>query len=295
MPPAAMRYTECRLAKPAMSLLADIDEDTVDFQANYDGNEHEPVVLPARFPNLLVNGAGGIAVGMATNIPPHNLGEVIDACIALIDDPGARHRRADQDRAGPGFPDRRHHPRPRRHPQRLPHRPRLDRDARQGRDRDHPQGARSDHHLGNSVPGEQGHDDRAHGRTGAREEDRRHRRAARRIRPRRLPRGDRAQARGHGRRGAQPALPLHAAAIVVRRQHGGARRRPSAGDEPEGHADRLRRVPRGGDLAAHQVPARQGARPRPHPGRARHRGRQHRRGDQADPRARRTPTRRATS
>jgi len=86
-PPAAMRYTECRLAKPAMALLEDIDKDTVDFQANYDGNEHEPVVLPARFPNLLVNGAGGIAVGMATNIPPHNLGEVIDACMALIDDP----------------------------------------------------------------------------------------------------------------------------------------------------------------------------------------------------------------
>jgi DNA gyrase subunit A len=87
-PPAAMRYTECRLAKSAMELLEDIDKDTVDFQDNYDGNEHEPKVLPARFPNLLVNGAGGIAVGMATNIPPHNLGEVVDACIALIDDPG---------------------------------------------------------------------------------------------------------------------------------------------------------------------------------------------------------------
>src|SRR6202521_4522329 len=86
-PPAAMRYTECRLAKPAMSLSADIDKDPVDFQANYDGNEREPVVLPARFPNLLVNGAGGIAVGMATNIPPHNLGELIDACVALIGDP----------------------------------------------------------------------------------------------------------------------------------------------------------------------------------------------------------------
>jgi DNA gyrase subunit A len=86
-PPAAMRYTECRLAKPAMALLDDIDKDTVDFQSNYDGNEREPVVLPARFPNLLVNGAGGIAVGMATNIPPHNLGEVIEACVALIDDP----------------------------------------------------------------------------------------------------------------------------------------------------------------------------------------------------------------
>ena len=86
-PPAAMRYTESRLTKAAMALLEDIDEDTVDFQANYDGNEKEPVVLPARFPNLLVNGAGGIAVGMATNIPPHNLGEVVDACVALIDDP----------------------------------------------------------------------------------------------------------------------------------------------------------------------------------------------------------------
>ena len=86
-PAAAMRYTECRLDEAAMALLDDIDLDTVDFQANYDGNEKEPAVLPARFPNLLVNGAGGIAVGMATNIPPHNLGEVIDACTAMIDDP----------------------------------------------------------------------------------------------------------------------------------------------------------------------------------------------------------------
>jgi DNA gyrase subunit A len=86
-PAAAMRYTECRLDPAAMALLDDIDQDTVDFEPNYDGNEREPVVLPARFPNLLVNGAGGIAVGMATNIPPHNLGEVIDACVALIGDP----------------------------------------------------------------------------------------------------------------------------------------------------------------------------------------------------------------
>ena len=86
-PPAAMRYTESRLAKPAMFLLTDIDEDTVDFQDNYDGERKEPVVLPARYPNLLVNGAGGIAVGMATNIPPHNLAEVIDAATALIDNP----------------------------------------------------------------------------------------------------------------------------------------------------------------------------------------------------------------
>ena len=85
--PAAMRYTECRMAPSAMALLADIDKDTVDFQENYDGKEEEPTVLPARIPNLLVNGAGGIAVGMATNIPPHNLGEIVDACLALVDNP----------------------------------------------------------------------------------------------------------------------------------------------------------------------------------------------------------------
>jgi len=85
--PAAMRYTEVRMDKPAAFLLADIDKDTVDFQDNYDGKDREPSVLPARFPNMLVNGAGGIAVGMATNIPPHNLGEVIDGTLALIDNP----------------------------------------------------------------------------------------------------------------------------------------------------------------------------------------------------------------
>ena len=85
--PAAMRYTEVRMDKPAASLLADIEKDTVDFQDNYDGKDREPSVLPARFPNMLVNGAGGIAVGMATNIPPHNLGEVIDATLALIERP----------------------------------------------------------------------------------------------------------------------------------------------------------------------------------------------------------------
>ncbi|MGB7322180.1 MAG: DNA gyrase subunit A, partial [Albidovulum sp.] len=84
---AAMRYTEVRMDKPAASLLADIEKDTVDFQDNYDGKDREPTVLPARYPNMLVNGAGGIAVGMATNIPPHNLGEVIDATLALIEDP----------------------------------------------------------------------------------------------------------------------------------------------------------------------------------------------------------------
>ena len=103
-PPAAMRYTESRLTKIAMTLLDDTDKDTVDFQDNYDGSAQEPVVLPAKFPNLLVNGAGGIAVGMATNIPPHNLGEVIDACVALIDNPALTIDELINIIPGPDFP-----------------------------------------------------------------------------------------------------------------------------------------------------------------------------------------------
>src|SRR5450631_2607937 len=101
---AAMRYTESRLTKIAQSLIDDIDKDTVDFQANYDSRDREPTVLPAKFPNLLVNGAGGIAVGMATNIPPHNLGEVIDACVALIDNPALTIDELINIIPGPDFP-----------------------------------------------------------------------------------------------------------------------------------------------------------------------------------------------
>ncbi len=101
---AAMRYTEVRMDKPAAFLLADIDKETVDFQDNYDGKDREPTVLPARFPNMLVNGAGGIAVGMATNIPPHNLGEVIDACLALIENPDLTSEDLIEYVPGPDFP-----------------------------------------------------------------------------------------------------------------------------------------------------------------------------------------------
>ena len=103
-PPAAMRYTEARLARAAEALLTDIDKDTVDFQPNYDESEHEPVVLPAQYPNLLVNGAGGIAVGMATNIPTHNLGEVIDACFAYLDNPAITVEELMEYVPGPDFP-----------------------------------------------------------------------------------------------------------------------------------------------------------------------------------------------
>src|SRR6201982_712864 len=103
-PPAAYRYTEARLERGALSLLHDIDEDTVDFDPNYDNSDREPSVLPAKFPNLLVNGSGGIAVGMATNIPPHNLTEVTDACIALIDNPALTIDERINIIPGPDFP-----------------------------------------------------------------------------------------------------------------------------------------------------------------------------------------------
>src|SRR5882724_9967954 len=103
-PPAAMRYTEVRRSKAAHALTEDLDKDTVDFQDNYDASEHEPIVLPARIPNLLVNGAGGIAVGMATNIPPHNLGEVVDATLAYIEDPSISLETLTEMVPGPDFP-----------------------------------------------------------------------------------------------------------------------------------------------------------------------------------------------
>src|SRR5713226_9645560 len=103
-PAAAMRYTECRLSRIATELLRDIDADTVDFVPNYDESRQQPLVLPSRFPNLLVNGSSGIAVGMATNIPPHNLGEVIDALVAMIDEPSIDVDRLSRQIKGPDFP-----------------------------------------------------------------------------------------------------------------------------------------------------------------------------------------------
>ncbi len=146
-PAAAMRYTEARLARIATEMLRDLDMDTVDFAPNYDGSRQEPLVLPARFPNLLVNGSSGIAVGMATNIPPHNLREVIDATIAYIDDPEIEVDGLMRHIKGPDFPTGgiilgragdqgrlRDRPRPRAHPGARPHRAA---EAGQGGDRRH--------------------------------------------------------------------------------------------------------------------------------------------------------------
>src|SRR6188472_2149168 len=103
-PAAAMRYTEARLTRIAMEMLRDLDQDTVDFAPNYDGRRQEPLVLPARFPNLLVNGSSGIAVGMATNIPPHNLREIADAVVAYIDNPAIDVQGLMKHIKGPDFP-----------------------------------------------------------------------------------------------------------------------------------------------------------------------------------------------
>ena len=131
-PAAAMRYTEARLAKIAHEMLADIDKDTVDFVPNYDEHETEPVVLPTRIPNLLVNGSAGIAVGMATNIPPHNLTEVVDGLVALIDKPETTIEQLMKIIPGPDFPTARLHLRHRRNPRGVHDRPRDDHAARQG-------------------------------------------------------------------------------------------------------------------------------------------------------------------
>src|SRR5262249_34905233 len=103
-PPGAMRYTEARLGPFATEMLRDIEAETVDFVPNYDGDREEPLVLPSRFPNLLVNGSGGVAVGMATNIPPHNLSEVIDAVVYAIDHPDAKPAELMKFVKGPDFP-----------------------------------------------------------------------------------------------------------------------------------------------------------------------------------------------
>ena len=102
--PAAMRYTECRLEKITTLMLDDIDKDCIEYQENYDGSESEPTVLPSKFPNLLINGAGGIAVGMATNIPPHNLSEVIDGCVAILNNPSTTEEELNEIIPGPDFP-----------------------------------------------------------------------------------------------------------------------------------------------------------------------------------------------
>ncbi len=131
LPPAAMRYTEARLSPVAAAMLDDLKLDTVDYIPTYDEVRTEPTVLPSKFPNLLINGSGGIAVGMATSIPPHNPTEICDAVIKLVDDPETTIEELFEIVPGPDFPDRRHHLRSRRHSSRLQDGPQHDRGPRE--------------------------------------------------------------------------------------------------------------------------------------------------------------------
>jgi hypothetical protein len=235
---AAMRYTEIRLAKIAHEMLADIDKETVDFAPNYDGSEQEPLVLPTRLPNLLINGGTGIAVGMATNIPPHNLNEVVDGCLHLLRNPRGDHRGADGDHPGARLPHRRHHLRRQRRARRLSHGSRQGRDARQGSLRGHrPRPAPVDHRRRDPVPGEQEDAARAHRRAGPREEDRGHQPHPGRVRQVGHAHRHRPQARRGARGRAEQPVQADAAAGHVRHEHGGADRRPAQGVQPEA-ADR---------------------------------------------------------
>ncbi len=271
-PPAAYRYTECRLNECAEELLRDIEEETVDFAPNYKESTTEPTVLPAALPNLLMNGSTGIAVGMATNIPPHNLGEIIDAACAILDNPSISVGRDLQHRAGPGFPDGRRHLRARRHPQ-LP-------EDRQG-DRPHPgQGPLrgdegrhgADRHHGDPLQREPRQPGDAHRRARVGEAARRHPRPARRV-GREHPHRRRAQARRAGQGRHQPALPEDRPRVLVRRHAPRPRPQAAEADEHQG-ADRvLHRAPARRRDPPDAVPPPRGRGPCPHPRGLHHRAR----------------------
>ncbi len=286
-PAAAMRYTEARLARIATEMLRDLDMDTVDFVPNYDGSKREPLVLPSRFPNLLVNGSSGIAVGMATNIPPHNLREVIDATIAYIDDPEIEVEGLMRHIKGPDFPTggiilghagikdayetgrgRVRDPGPRAH---------RAAETGQGGDRRH----RAAVH---GQEGRRGRPDREDRGPRRRQTDPRDREPGRPLRQARHAPGDRAQARRDPEGGAQQALQAHADAEHVRREHGRARRQRAAHARPAGGDPQLRRAPARGDRAPHQARALREGGARTHPRGAADRARAPRRDHRADPR-----------
>ena len=267
-PPAAMRYTEARLSRLATEMLRDIDADTVEFGPNYDESRQEPLVLPARFPNLLVNGSSGIAVGMATNIPPHNLRETIDAVVAYIDDPQIDVKGLMKHLKGPDFPtggiivghggirDA--------------YETGRGRVVVRGSGAHRADGARqgAHHRHRDALPGLQGRRPRRRQRPDA--EDRRagperpaqgDLRPARRVRQVGHPARHRAEARRDPEGRPQQALQAHPAADDLRREHGRAGRRRAAHARPAADRQELRRPPARRHRAAHEVRAAREARP----------------------------------
>ena len=239
---AAMRYTEARLTGIASEMLADIDKDTVDFEDNYDGTQKQPSVLPAKLPNLLVNGSSGIAVGMATNIPPHHLGEVVDAVVAYIDNPDVTNDDLCQLIKGPDFPtggsiyrfESRRNPLTGEHEtidairEMYAHGHGPGCHARAGRVRGDPRRPHGDHRHRAAVPGEQGDAAREDRRPGQGQEDRRHRGPARRVGPRRHAHLHRDEAGRQPALGAEQPVQAHLDADGVQPQHAGPGQRAAA-------------------------------------------------------------------
>ena len=292
---AAMRYTEIRMTKIAHELLADLDKETVDFGPNYDGSEFEPLVLPAKIPNLLINGSSGIAVGMATNIPPHNLDEVVDACLKLLAEPETSIEELIEIVPAPDFPTAGI----------IYGTVGVKEGYRTGRGR---VVMRARCHFEDIGKGERQaiivdelpyQVNKANlcikiGELVREKKNRGHFRPARRIGQVRHARGDRAEARRSTGSDPEPAVQRHADAGHLRHEHGGPGRRPAAPAEPEADARRLPAPsPRSGH-APHRVRTAQGARSRPHPGRSGRctvqRGRNHR-PDQGRSHAGRSPSR----
>ena len=295
---AAMRYTEARLTAISAEMLADIDKDTVDYEDNYDGTQKQPTVLPAKLPNLLINGSSGIAVGMATNIPPHHLGEVVDAVVAYIENPEITNDGLCPDRQGPRLPDRRldlplrDAAQPadrragddRRDPRDVRPRARPRDHARAVRVRGGPARPHGDHRQRAAVPGEQGDAAREDRRPGQGQEARRHQRPARRVRPRRDADLHRDQARREPAQGAEQPVQAHLDAAVVQPQHARARRRPAPDAAAQERHQPLRHPPPRDRPPPDRVRPREGPRTGPHPRGPQDRPRQPRRGDQDHPR-----------
>ena len=283
-PAAAYRYTEARLTRIAIAMLEDIDKNTVDFQSNFDDRLREPTVLPSKIPNLLVNGSSGIAVGMATNIPPHNLREVAKAVELLIDSPDSSIADLRKVIKGPDFPTGAF----------IYGREGIKEAYETGRGRvDHagpgPDRGEGDHRPlpdrgdRDPLPGQQGEPGQGHRRAGDGEEDRGHQRGERRVRQGRHAGRHRPQARCHPQRGAEPALQAHHDAVHLRRHHARPRQGRAQGHEPEGAARALHRAPPRDHRPADPVRPRRGAGAGAHPRRPQDRRRQHRRGHQDHP------------
>ena len=295
---AAMRYTEARLTGIAAELLADIDKETVDFVDNYDGTQKQPEVLPAKLPNLLINGSSGIAVGMATNIPPHHLGEIVDATVALIDDPELTSDDLCKHVTGPDFPTGGTIFRYEKQRNALTGEWETVDAIRQmyahGRGRvvmraqvvfEEVRGDRTaDHRQRAAVPGEQGRPAREDGRPGQGKADRRHQRPARRVRSRRDAHLHRDQARLQPAQGAQQPVQAHPDAARVQHEHAGAGRRAAADPAAAQRARPLPRPPARDHPAPDRVRSGQGAGAGAHPRGPQDRPRPSRRGHQDDPR-----------